>query len=257
MAVNDRFMLPKRVRTMEQMSDLLAAEQTELDQTQRTITALENQLTISTSTHLLPRHERLFGLPVNTEEDMEVRRARVLAKLNTRGTTTVRAIRDMVEIITGREGDVIEHFEEYSFSVLIRLLPADGVTTGNIQELVRQIEEVKPAHLLFDIIAAFRPVPLTHEDRLAFHRLAVRCACSNSRGTPVIRFDGGARFDGAARFNQAPDGISFYRAAFRTSFTNREALRGAVTIDDWCAFDGAASFGGSRKFNAQHTREEL
>lgn len=118
MAINDRFMLPKRVRTMEQMADLLAAEQAELDQTQRTIAALENQLTISTSTHLLPRHERLFALPVNTTESLEVRRARVLAKLNTRGTTTVRAIRDMVEIITGREGDVIEHFEDYAFSVL-------------------------------------------------------------------------------------------------------------------------------------------
>ena len=53
---------------MEQMADLLAAEQAELDQTQRTIIALENQLTISTSTHLLPRHERLFALPVNTTE---------------------------------------------------------------------------------------------------------------------------------------------------------------------------------------------
>ncbi len=63
MAINDRFMLPKRVRTMEQMADLLAAEQAELDQTQRTIAALENQLTISTSTHLLPRHERLLPCP--------------------------------------------------------------------------------------------------------------------------------------------------------------------------------------------------
>ena len=252
MAINDRFMLPKRVRTMEQMADLLAAEQAELDQTQRTIVALENQLTISTSTHLLPRHERLFALPVNTTESLEVRRARVLAKLNTRGTTTVRAIRDMVEIITGREGDVIE---DYAFSVLIKLLPADA--TADVQELIRQIEEIKPAHLLFDIIAAFRPTPLVHENCLVFHRLAMRFSASNSRGTPFIRFDGSAHFDGSSQFNQAPDGISFWRAAFRTSFSNREAVTGMVTIDDWCAFDGAITFSGTRKFNAQHTQEEL
>ena len=30
-----------------------------------------------------------------------------------------------------------------------------------------------------------------------------------------------------------------------------------VTIDDWCAFDGAITFSGTRKFNAQHTQEEL
>ena len=255
MAINDRFMLPKRVRTMEQMADLLAAEQAELDQTQRTITALENQLTINTSTHLLPRHERLFALPVNTTESLEVRRARVLAKLNTRGTTTVRAIRDMVEIITGREGDVIEHFEDYAFSVLIKLLPADATT--DVQELIRQIEEIKPAHLLFDIIAAFRPTPLVHENRLVFHRLAIRFSASNSRGTPFIRFDGSVHFDGSSQFNQAPDGISLWRAAFRTSFSNREAVTGMVTIDDWCAFDGTITFSGTRKFNAQHTQEEL
>lgn len=255
MTINDRFMLPKRVRTMEQMADLLAAEQAELDQTQRTIVALENQLTISTSTHLLSRHERLFALPVNTTESLEVRRARVLARLNTRGTTTVRAIRDMVKIITGREGDVIEHFEDYAFSVLIKLLPTDA--TADVQELIRQIERIKPAHLLFDIIAAFRPAPLVHENRLIFHRLAMRISVSNFRGTPFIRFDGSAHFDGFSQFNQAPDGIRFWRAAFRTSFSNLETITGTVTIDDWCAFDGAISFSGTRKFNAQHAQEEL
>lgn len=155
MAVNDRFMLPKRVRTMEQMADLLAAEQAELDQTQRTIAALENQLTISTSTHLLPRHERLFALPVNTTESLEVRRARVLAKLNTRGTTTVQAIRDMVEIVTGQESSVIEYFDRYAFSVLIQMTE-DAVI--NVEELARQIECIKPAHLLFDINTSSPPI---------------------------------------------------------------------------------------------------
>ena len=44
MPINDAFMLPKRVRTMEQMADLLQAEQTELTQMQRTIAALEQQI---------------------------------------------------------------------------------------------------------------------------------------------------------------------------------------------------------------------
>ena len=35
------------------------------------------------------------------------------------------------------------------------------------------------------------------------------------------------------------------------------AITGTVTIDDWCAFDGTVAFDGSRKFNAQHTQEEL
>lgn len=71
-------------------------------------------MNISTSTFLLPRHERLFELPVNTTESLEARRAKVLAKLNTRGTTTVEAIREMVSIVTGSEGAVVEHFSQYA-----------------------------------------------------------------------------------------------------------------------------------------------
>ena len=47
MPINDTFMLPKQVRTMAQMADLLQAEQTELTQTQRTIAALEPALSCS------------------------------------------------------------------------------------------------------------------------------------------------------------------------------------------------------------------
>ena len=120
MPLTDDFMLPRRVRTMEQMADLLQAEEAEIDQAQRTIDAMAAQLAVCTSTFLLPRHERIFGLPVNTGESLEVRRARVLARLNTRGVTTVQAIRELVQIITGREGEVTEHFASYAFSVTVR-----------------------------------------------------------------------------------------------------------------------------------------
>ena len=120
MAINDAFMLPKQVRTMAQMADLLQAEQTELTQTQRTIAAIENQLIISTSTFLLHRHERLFELPVNTTESLEARRAKVLAKLNTRGTTTVEAILDKVaELIkAGRAKEIADMRDETDLSGL-------------------------------------------------------------------------------------------------------------------------------------------
>ena len=139
MAINDAFMLPKQVRTMAQMADLLQAEQTELTQTQRTIAAMENQLIISTSTFLLHRHERLFELPVNTTESLEARRAKVLAKLNTRGTTTVEAIREMVSIVTGCDGAVVEHFSQYAFTVIVYML-FEGVFP-DLSELIRQIDE--------------------------------------------------------------------------------------------------------------------
>lgn len=171
MPINDAFMLPKRVRTMEQMADLLQTEQTELTQTQRTIAALEQQLNISTSTFLLPRHERLFELPVNTTESLEARRAKVLAKLNTRGTTTVEAIREMVSIVTGSEGAVVEHFSQYAFTVIVYML-FEGVFP-DLPELIRQIDEIKPAHLIFDIVGAFQPTGMENRNEVSLYRLKI------------------------------------------------------------------------------------
>lgn len=255
MPINDAFMLPKRVRTMEQMADLLQAEQTELTQMQRTIAALEQQLNISTSTFLLPRHESLFELPVNTTESLEARRAKVLAKLNTRGTTTVEAIREMVSIVTGCDGAVVEHFSQYAFTVIVYML-FEGVFP-DLSELIRQIDEIKPAHLTFDIVGAFRPIGIENKVEVSLYRLKIRSRFANTRGQRVVRFDGEADFDGSILFNQSFSGITFPAMSIRTGFPIREKINGTLTMDSWYAFDGTSSFDGSRKFNAQIVQEEF
>lgn len=255
MPINDAFMLPKQVRTMAQMADLLQAEQTELTQTQRTIAAMENQLIISTSTFLLPRHERLFELPVNTAESLEARRAKVLAKLNTRGTTTVEAIREMVRIVTGCEGAVEEHFSQYAFTVIVYLL-FDSVFP-DLPELIRQIDEIKPAHLIFDVVGAFQPTVLENKNKASLYRLKILSRFANTRGQRVVRFDGEADFDGSILFNQSFSGITFPAIAFRTGFPVQEEVSATVTMDNWYAFDGTAIFDGTRKFNAQIVQEEF
>mgnify|MGYP005776740629 CR=1 FL=1 len=255
MPINDAFMLPKRVRTMEQMADLLQTEQTELTQMQRTIAALEQQLNISTSTFLIPRHERLFELPVNTTERLETRRAKVLAKLNMQGTTTAEAIREMVSIVTGCEGVVVEHFSQYAFTVIVYML-LEGIFPG-LSELIRQIDEIKPAHLIFDIVGAFRPIGIENKIELSLYRLKICSRFANTRGQRVVRFDGEADFDGGILFNQSFSGITFPAMSIRTGFSIREDVSAIVIMDSWYTFDGTAIFDGSRKFNAQIVQEEF
>ena len=161
---------------------------------------------ISTSTFLLPRHESLFELPVNTTESLEARRAKVLAKLNTRGTTTVEAIREMVSIVTGCDGAVVEHFSQYAFTVIVYML-FEGVFP-DLSELIRQIDEIKPAHLTFDIVGAFRPIGIENKVEVSLYRLKIRSRFANTRGQRVVRFDGEADFDGSILFNQSFSGIT-------------------------------------------------
>lgn len=209
MAINDVFMLPKRVRSMEQMADLLQTEQAELTQTSRAIAALQSQLLISTSTFLLPRHERIFDLPTNTEESLSIRRARLLAKLNTRGSTTVKAIKEMVKIVTGCEADVIEHPSDYTFEVIVHLRFPDQ--TGDLQELISRIEEIKPAHLLLFTEGAVEPIILRNINKLALYSLAVRLRVNNF-GVESVYLDGRRNLDGAWVLKQLfTKGISLQR----------------------------------------------
>lgn len=154
MAVNDEFMLPKRVRRMKPMDDLLQAEQIELTQTQRVIAALESQLTISISTFLLPRHERLFALPTDTSESLEDRRNKVLAKLNTRSPTTVRAVQELVKIMTGFEVKVAEYYSLYTFELIFQNIdrPIDYTALDDA------LEVMKPAHLLHRYAINIKPL---------------------------------------------------------------------------------------------------
>ena len=230
MPLTDDFMLPRPVRTKEQMADLLQAEEAEINQAQRTIDAMAAQLAVGTSTFLLPRHERIFGLPVNTGEGLEMRRARVLARLNTRGVTTVQAIRELVQIITGREGEVTEHFADYAFSVTVRLLFPDA--TKDLGELIRQIDEIKPAHLVFDTIGAVEPVVLENKNRLLFVSQGLRLRVSNL-GESAIYLDGRRNLDGTWQLTpKVSPGAAFSRLLLSMGASNRgscgQALAWAV-----------------------------
>lgn len=148
MAINDLFMLPRRVRTMEQMADLLRTEQVELTQSSRTIKALENQLSISTSTFLLSRHERIFSVVPNSQEPLELRRSRLIAKLRGQGAVTADRLRAVAASFAPlAEAVIVEHCSEYRFEIWLNQLdvipPIDAICTS--------VEELKPAHISFSL----------------------------------------------------------------------------------------------------------
>ena len=172
MAINDEFMLPKRVRRMRPMDDLLQAEQVELTQAQRVIAALESQLTISASTFLLPRHESLFSLPTNVSESLEDRRNRVLARLNTRSPTTVQAVKELVKIMTGFEVEVEEYYSLYTFELIFQ----DIGQSIDYPALNDALEVMKPAHLLYRYTINLRPLA---------GRLCMGAACGHVITLPI------------------------------------------------------------------------
>lgn len=150
MPINDSFMLPKRVRTMEQMEDLLQAEQSELTQMHRVIANLENQINISTSTFLLSRHEQIFDIPFSPAATLEIRRATLLSKLNTSNVTSCRFIKTLAESFIDGTAEVKEYYTDYRFCIVVNVTMPPEMDV--ISALLQQIEVVKPAHLIADLV---------------------------------------------------------------------------------------------------------
>lgn len=147
MSLRDSALLPPIVLQMEQMADLLQAEDAELELRHARIKELEAQLTISTSDVLLPRYERIFGLPTNTTETVEDRRARIIARLLGQGTTTPAMLKAIASNYYSGEVHIIEHPRDHHFDVELTGPLAMPVSWEGLKAA---INEVKPAHLTYD-----------------------------------------------------------------------------------------------------------
>lgn len=152
MDINDIYMLPKQIRTMTEMADLLNAEQQEIDLFINLATAIEAQLCINTAIYSLNRYERQFALPYH-QQSVEERRANILAKLNTRSSTTIKAVKELVIIITGTTSEVVEFFSEYRLE--IHFISQVGVPL-NMQDLIIAMDEMMPAHLAYSFVYRYR-----------------------------------------------------------------------------------------------------
>lgn len=217
MPLTDPFTLPRLVREMEQMGDLLQAEQLELDRISQLIALLEKQLTISTADFLLPRHEQIYGMATNPEESLDVRRARLLARLNARGATTVASVQDLAKIVTGCSSEILEYPAEYLFRVVF---PID---VPNLLEFRRALDERKPAHLLY-IIRRTMHTSGQNRNELDFVRLVIRWRASNW-GRLLISFDGEKAFDGEICWDQQVMPQNTSRIRIRIAARNENRIK--------------------------------
>lgn len=87
--------------------------------------------------------EKRIGIQTNTSKTIEERRARILAKLRNKGTTTVEVIKQICRSFAS-EVEVIQHNSDYYFE--INLLSSAGFPY-ELESMYDNIDIVKPAHL--------------------------------------------------------------------------------------------------------------
>lgn len=144
-----KHMLSPLTLKMSQMADLLQAEDTELALLDAEINNQEKQLYLSSSDSAIPRYERIFAITPSPIATIQERRKALIAKMNSRASATAATLREIVEIITGNNCEIIEYSSEYRFDVSITLDNPSSATS--LSEIHRQIDTLKPAHLAYNL----------------------------------------------------------------------------------------------------------
>lgn len=141
--------VPQFVAQMREMAELFHAEQAEIDQLEVQVKELIKQFYIKSATYSLVDWEKEFALLDGMDMSLEQRRARLLAKLNTRTPATVEMIQNLVIQTMGEEQVIIEeHPEDYMFIVSVR----EDALSDLLDVAQEAVYNARPAHLNYRFI---------------------------------------------------------------------------------------------------------
>ncbi|WP_455822994.1 YmfQ family protein [Clostridium butyricum] len=108
---------------------------------------LLKQCFIDTATWGLVYWEEEYGIVTNLNYSYEERREVVKAKKRGQGTCSKSLIKNVAEAFSGGECNVLENTAPYTFT--IQFVGIKGIPK-NMQGLINVIDEIKPAHLIYD-----------------------------------------------------------------------------------------------------------
>lgn len=110
------------------------------------------QMHVETATWGLALWERVLELPPRPNSTDANRRARILARLAGTAPATVRYLTDVVNAhVTDKSARIVEVNGEYRFEAEINV-----DNSFNVASIIRDINEVKPAHLAFGVTGIIR-----------------------------------------------------------------------------------------------------
>lgn len=141
--------LPVNYPASRETVEFQGAVQPEIDLLWRLRDEFLAQLDPWKATWGLPLWEDSLGLNGSEGLSLDTRRRQVVAKLQGRGTTTVRVVKELAETMLGKSVFVTEWYGEYR--VELEADGLDGLPDGAIP-LRERLEEIMPAHLDWQVL---------------------------------------------------------------------------------------------------------
>lgn len=253
MALKKEGMLPHFLLQNEVISDLLSALDVENEVLQGYIKNIRDELNIYYADKLLSRYERI--LDVKPSKTRRERVNNLISKLMMKGTARVKDLLDIIKLVTKRDGEIIEHFSEYRFDVVVDLLMDDGTST--LENLRQQIEIIKPAHLAFTIITFIELIRFINEYEIAFSHLMVNMR-NNNFDSDNHYLDGFNALDGSYYLDQNfMKLLKIFDLLIEVAQKSKNDAKVYILEDTLYYLDGAYKLSGYKKLNAALIRSEL
>lgn len=155
--------LDPRLDKIGHFHELTEAETVALDVLDEELADLEANMTLTNTTlSQIGRREAEFGVASDEMKPIVQRRAVLIAKLRGQGTTTPAFIRNVAASFEYGEVSVDEASAPYTVRIIFESVI--GIPP-NMEDFIRTIEEVKPAHIIFNYTYRYN----TWDDFEAFH----------------------------------------------------------------------------------------
>lgn len=118
------------------------------------IEEMKKQFSVDTATYSLSQYEEEYGLPINPAGiTIDERRSRIKAKMRSIGTVTKELIETVVESWSNADVEIIE--DSNNFKVIVKFINKIGIPS-NMQDVYNTVNEIKPAHLVFEYQFKYR-----------------------------------------------------------------------------------------------------
>lgn len=102
------------------------------------------QLNPQTATWGVALWEKKLGLPTNSNESYDIRRKKVLAKLQSKYIINPERMAMILKNYTGADIEITENIEPYTFEV--KLIGREGFPRS-LEDLYKEVKRIKPSHL--------------------------------------------------------------------------------------------------------------
>lgn len=104
-----------------------------------------------TATWSLPIWEREYAIPIDDTLTDEERQGRLLAKMRSIGPFNFKMVNNIANAYNSEVSDIIEYTKQHHFNIIFFGSSNSSNITNNIRLFRDSINEVKPAHLSWDI----------------------------------------------------------------------------------------------------------